>query len=412
MESSPGTPHAPLALLTKESIAVAVRDLGPAFADYATKIIEQDVDGPCLMLLLDSEPDDFKQFLVDDLGASTVPHRLRLNALFKSMHPRVPAPVLLPKPFHDDAHEMHERALWLKACLILEACTKGIRPFVGKVMQRLHERVIANVKQDIVRDLGACDDEDWDCSSCCDAEDARFTENAPVVLTICGMDSNGIADCGAAHHLKPHALTPCRLRSIPAGFFSDSDKLSPALPLLICPNPADICNPDSSTFFLLRCLQLTLIEPHLTPFLVTHCDPSEPNLEFTHAVLCSSCPGHTAPQVRSFLLQQPPPCIRAIARGDIPIFSFGFWSLQSRGTKFIEKKHGLKTGHILRFGPGKESSLPPGISTGCRYLVSNKTDFSFTICGPILSPVLPLTQESYPLDHLPFVAIRRSPIAR
>ena len=63
-----------------------------------------------------------------------------------------------------------ERALWLKAVLILEACTKGIKPFVAKVMQRLHSRVVENVKQDVVRDLGACDDEQWNCSTCVDAD--------------------------------------------------------------------------------------------------------------------------------------------------------------------------------------------------------------------------------------------------
>jgi hypothetical protein len=73
-------------------------------------------------------------------------------------------------------------------------------------MQRLHSRVIENVKSDVVRDLGACEDAEWDCSACDDTDDPRFTENAPVVLTIRTMDSNGIADCGLPHYLKPHAL--------------------------------------------------------------------------------------------------------------------------------------------------------------------------------------------------------------
>ena len=109
-----------------------------------------------------------------------------------------------------------ERALWLKAVLILEACTKGVKPFVAKVMQRLHSRVVENVKQDVARDVGACDDEDWNCSTCGDADDVKFTENGPVALDICTMDSNGVADCQTAHYLKPYTLKPCRLRNIPS----------------------------------------------------------------------------------------------------------------------------------------------------------------------------------------------------
>jgi hypothetical protein len=397
MQSSPGISSAPLALRTKENISAAVGSLGPAYGEYATNIIEQGVDGPCLFDLLQSDASVFNQFLTE-LGVLRVVHQVRLKQLFMYMHSTV----------HDDANE---RALWLKACLILEACTKGIRPFVGKVMQHLHRQVMENVKQDIMRDLGSCDDENWDCRTCGDAEDAKFTENTPVVLTICGMDSSGVADCGAAHLLKPHTLTPCRLKSIPAGYFSDSHELLPSLPLLICPNPADIGKPDSSTFLLLRCLQPTPTAPHLTPFLVTRCEPSEPLLEF-HSVLCSSCPGHTAPLVKSFLLQQQQPSIPARARGDIPKWSFGFWSLQNRGSEFIEHNHGVKNGHILRFHGDKENSLPPGITPGCRYLVTNSTLFSFTICGPIVSPILPLTRESYPLDEAPLVVIRTSPIGR
>jgi hypothetical protein len=403
MQSLPVISSPPLALRSKENIAAAVGSLGTEYKNYAAKIIEQGVDGPCLCDLLESpDPGDFKQFL-DDLGASLAAHRTRLKTLFNSIHPRVTA----TNPAHDDANE---RALWLKACLILEACTKGIRPFVGKVMQHLHRRVMENVKQDIMRDFGACDDENWDCRTCGDAEDAKFTENTPVVLTICCMDSSGVADCGSAHHLKPQTLTPCRLKSIPAGYFSDSHKLLPSLPLLICPNPADIGKPDFSTFLLLRCFQPTPTEPHLTPFLVTRCEPSEPLLEF-HAVLCSSCPGHTAPLVKSFLLQQQQPSIPARARKEIPKWSFGFWSLQNRGSEFIEHNHGVKNGHILRFHGDKENSLPPGITPGCRYLVTNSTLFSFAICGPIVSPILPLTRE-YPLDEAPLVIIRTSPIGR
>ncbi len=128
--------------------------------------------------------------------------------------------------------------------------------------------------------------------------------------------------------------------------------------------------------------------------------------------MCCSRPGHTAQLVQSFLSQQPPPIIRANARGEFPELSFAFWSLQSRGQSFTELKHGVKKGHILRFDGSEENTLPPGIKRGSRYLVSDHKDFSFTICGPILTPISPLTAESYPGDDAPLVVIRRSPIGR
>jgi hypothetical protein len=395
MESSPGT--RPSAQRTTEDVAAAVESLGPAYADYAKKIIEHGIDGQCIVELLESpNADEFNQFLVE-LGVSLFAHRTRLERLFNDMRP----------PVHDNAVE---RALWLKACLIVEECAKGVRPFVGQVMQRLHSRVIENVKSDVVRDLGACEDAEWDCSACDAADDVKFTENAPVALTVLTMDSNGIADCGLPHYLKPHALQQCRLKNIPPGFFPDCDGVSPALPLLMCPNPADN-NPKASTFLLLHCFRLAPAVPHLSPFLVTRCEPSEPALQF-HAVLCDSRPGRTAPLVNEFLLQKPPPIIRANRRGEFPELSFAFWSLQSRDQCFIEFRHGVKPGHILRFDGGEENRLPPGIKPGSRYFVTSATDFSFNICGPIVTPISPLTAESYPADGAPLVVIRRSPIGR
>jgi hypothetical protein len=313
-----------------------------------------------------------------------------------------------PNPACDDTVE---RALWLKACLILEACAKGVKPFVGKVMERLHIRVIENVKSDVIRDLGACENKDWDCSACDDADDSKFTENAPVALTICTIDSNGIMDCGVAHELKPHSLKPCCLRNIPARCFPDCDGVSPALPLLICPLPsADIRNPKSksSTFLLLQCSQSTPTEEaHLTPLLVTRCEPSSPPFDF-YVVFCCSCPGHTAQLVQSYRLQQPPPIIRANARGEFPELSLGFWSLQSQGGEYREWKHGMKSGSILRFDGGEKIGIKPGRP----YLVTDAQPYSFNICGPILVPILPLTAESYPADDAPLVVIRRSAIGR
>jgi hypothetical protein len=233
--------------------------------------------------------------------------------------------------------------------LIVEACAK---PFVSNVMQRLHQQVLRNAKQDVMRDLGECEDSEWDSPTAALALtlmiDAKFTEKTPVALTICAMSCNGIADCGLPHELKPQELQPCRLKNIPDACFSDCDGVSPALPLLLCPNPADIDNPKSSTFLPLHRSQPTPTEPHLTPFVVTRCEPSPPALQF-HAVLCDSRSGHTAQLVQSFLSQQPPPLVF----GNV---AFAFWSLALNGFKFSERKHGVRNGHILRFDGGEGNS--------------------------------------------------------
>ena len=217
----------------------------------------------------------------------------------------------------------HERELWYKSCLILDACTKGARPFVGSVMERLLKKTIENVQEEITRDLGACDAEEWDCSfcvggcsTCGDTADAKFTEEGPVRLKICEMDKNGIARCSDPHYLKPHIFVPCYLKNIPAGCFSDA--ISPGGPLLICPNPVDIEKPHSETLgisekskskphiptvILLHQINLDRSKQFLNPFLVTRCVPSEPAMEF-FAVLCHSQPSRTAKLVETFLSQK------------------------------------------------------------------------------------------------------------
>ena len=389
-------------------IAAAISSLGPEYEKYASSIIWQGIDGPFVALLLDpSRSDDLNPFIAE-LGATTVVHRTRLRALFDAMYPRV-APV-------NGFSLTQEKALWMKACLILEACLKGVRPFVGSVMERLHKRVIEMVQQDVMRDFGACEVEDWDCSTCGDAAHDTFTEDGPVVLNIRAMDANGVADCGVSHYLKPRIVTPCRLKNIPAGYFPDADAISPSLPLLLCPNPADINNPKCSTFILSHKTNLDSSTQHLTPFLVTRCWPSEPALEF-HAVLCSSRPGNTDQLVNAFLSQKHLP--KAHSTSGI---SFGFWALTKNnftrdGTDFSEfkqlsissiSKHGLKQGHILRFD-GRD--LPPGIMRGGRYVVIVSRTFSFNVCGPIVCPVLPMTAEAFGADGLPLV-IRTSPVVR
>lgn len=313
-----------------------------------------------------------------------------------------------------DSYSSLERNLWLKACLILQTCTKGVKPFVGMVMEQVLSRVIENVKQDVTRDFRACEIEDWDCTNYNNADDAKFTENGPVALSVNTMCPNGIVSF-AKHGLKPRVLTPCRLMNIPPGCFSSSDELSSASPVLIYPildKPVEKKSektsdkPDSSSFYLLHDLPKPMLQrtgnDALRPFRVSCCDPSEPRPTF-HAVLCFSRRGRTLQLLKPRSEQQ--------QSGADAELSFGFWALDSKPTadgkhvSFLEFKHGLKQGYIVSFDGDESNPVPPGIVKGRRYLITEVTDYSFNICGPIISPAsVPLTS--------PFVVIRKSPVGR
>jgi hypothetical protein len=303
--------------------------------------------------------------------------------------------------------ETQKGSLWLKAFRVLDACIKGVQPFVGLVMQRLHLKVIAIVKANVICDTGECADDDWDCSCCKQADgEAHFTEDWPLVLKICSIDTFGVAELASPHHLKPHVLMPCILKGIPAGCFHDSERISPKTRMFFCRNPADPAdNADfkSSSVVLLRASDLDSTTHHCHPFHVTRCfptPPKDPELQF-YAVLCSSGPAHTKRLVVDPETPAPP---------GLPLF-FAFWALKLRNFEpkheFEEFKHGLKEGDVLRFS----GELPPEIVQGSPYIVTNASSFSFQVSGPILRPVMSLTTETVSVLE-PFVITRTSPVGR
>jgi hypothetical protein len=302
-------------------------------------------------------------------------------------------------------HGTQKGSLWLKAFLVLDACIKGVQPFVGIAMQRLHDKVVAIVKENVKDDMGECADGDWDCSFCTPADgEAHFTEDSPLVMKICSMDTSGVADVGSPHCLKPHALMPCTLKGIPASYFHDSELVSPKTCMFICRNPADPADNTefkSSTVLLLRASCFDSNAHHCQPFHVTRCclkDSKDPELQF-YAVLCSSRPAHTKQLVVDPETPKPPG------------LSFGFWALKLRDSEskdYFEFKHGLKEGNVIRFSG---TDLPPGVADGSLYIVTVASSFSFQVAGPILRPVMALAAGTGAGESR-FVVIRTSPVAR
>ena len=92
-------------------------------------------------------------------------------------------------------HGTQKGSQWLKAFLVLDACIKGVQSFVGIAMQRLHDKVVAIVKENVKDDMGECADGDWDCSFC-----------KPLLLLCAScFDSN-------THHCHPFRVTRCCLK--------------------------------------------------------------------------------------------------------------------------------------------------------------------------------------------------------
>jgi hypothetical protein len=278
-----------------------------------------------------------------------------------------------------------EKILWTKACLVLDASIKGVGPFVRSVMERLHRRVIAKVKLDIMADLGVCDVEDWDCSTCSDADNSTYTEDCPVSLAIRSIDANGVADCGTVHNLKFMTFHPCFVKIGPA---RRDD------PLILCPYPTHIYEPRSSQVIFMEQIDLDSSVACLQPFRVTRVTPGQPDLEFL-AVFCHGCPGDVRISVSQHL------------EGHRSSGSRRFWALTNKNKKinpsypsaFIEMRHGLRRGHTVLFHRDA-SILPSGIEEGRLYIVNNALKFSFSVCGPILK----LNDAD--------VVIRRSPVGR
>jgi len=296
-----------------------------------------------------------------------------------------------------------DACLWLKGCLILDACTKGAKSFVSSIMERLHCSVLNEIKQGITQDLGLCEVEDfflnWNCSTCREAD----ADNEPVSICIRAFDANGVLHSNTPHNLPPNKLYVCYLRNIPSGLFSDSCAIK-NMPLFLCRNPDDPADSKefrSSKMVLLQSRTFHSFEPHLIPFRVQICRSSGEEPEF-YAVLCFSCPSHTKQIVESFRSSKLLPTLK----GEV---AFRFWTLSMKESEIKELKHSLKLGDQLRFNG---TDLPNGITAGCRYFVTETTNWSFNICGPIVCPESPLTPESSSHSKPSLIVTKRSPISR
>ena len=92
----------------------------------------------------------------------------------------------------------HER--WLKACLMLRACARAVRPYVAEVMQQLHQRVVGQVKEKICEYKSQCVDRDWNCKLLA-PQDLEF-DDRPTELQIVSLLPDGVATADVPHRLS------------------------------------------------------------------------------------------------------------------------------------------------------------------------------------------------------------------
>jgi hypothetical protein len=322
-------------------------------------------------------------------------------------------------------HDDDERNRWLKACLVLEACIIGTLPFVGLVMQAVHNKIIENVKKSVADDLGAVEDRDWDCSLCgVDVDSKDFTEAGQVSLSIKSIDENGTVEAHAPHCLKPGSLQYCSWKKgTPADFVRETLSVSLEERLLLMPDASQADVPKSASFLLLR-NQFKLGDSASTAlnlFTVVCSSPRSPSREYLVA-LCASSPRQTANMLNASLAASPvsvdqasespsstPPRtvsdVSKFSAKSKPPLEYLFWTLARVGGVVVDAPHDLKSGSVVKFNG---SNLPPSITQGALYVIVRPSQYSFCVLGPLVHPAAAVVI----LPTVPLCVVRQSPPAR
>jgi hypothetical protein len=275
----------------------------------------------------------------------------------------------------------HER--WLKACLILRACARGVRPFVGAVMMKLHRQVIHEVREIVCEYKSECDDSDWRCESLPD-EQLRF-DDRPSLMQLVSLQHDGTATTDVPHRLgntqsEPFLFSKRNSKGIFAQEEADDSGL---LNLFMRSLPAD-----ASTSKVESEKQLVLQKvfkwdtPYLEPFQV-HCEDGAtftvvycqckidgaPLLVANAGKKVASSAEHAASLADSAHLAhelQSHTGASASERKEHDLYC-RFWTIEKKNdVKYKPHDHSLLTGNIVSFS-GK--GLPEGIISGHMYTI-------------------------------------------
>jgi hypothetical protein len=292
----------------------------------------------------------------------------------------------------------HER--WLKACLILRACAKAVRPFVGAVMTRLHQRVVNEVKDKIREYKTECSDSDWNCEFLPEDKASKFDER-PLELDVDSLQADGSATTTQPHRLtdtEPFLFSKHNTRSI---FENDEDHHFGLLNLCMQSLSDSNSKVESEKRFLMSII-FKSDKPCLEPFKVQVCRENGKSTVSYAAVFCQ-CKVGEAPRLVNALATKAAAAY-PVRLGDN--LQSSFWTIQLKSPgKYKPHEHSLKSEDVISFS-GK--CLPEGIFAGINYRVWNPSLScqSFDIHS-ILIPAKPFDHASMPRNAVPRIRILR-----
>ncbi len=280
----------------------------------------------------------------------------------------------------------HER--WLKAWLILRSCGRGTRPFVAAVMEKLHDRVVKEVKKKILEYKDEIEDSDWKIP---DKSDFDFR---PAEIKIDSFQADGCAVAHKPHHLEAKKHEPCLLsKKNTAGALQNEARYLRSASLVMLSQED---SPAGKATRFLMCETFTLNINFLHPFTVR----KEADGVCYTAVYCACKPGQAPHLVNEFIRQSDspplsPPATSIIASGE----EFLFWTIFKANPSAAfcsEKSHTLHGGDSVTF-LGDSDMLPTGIELGKRYCVLQHTSKtkSSTMSFGIGIPILPTCEFNH-----------------
>jgi len=317
----------------------------------------------------------------------------------------------------------HDR--WLKACLILRACARGVRPFVAAVMKKLHERVVNEVKETIREYKSECDNSDWTCESL-QGQDLAFDER-PSVMQVASLEHDGTATTDLPHRLGNERTEPFLFskRNTKCIFSKEADDFGLSnLYMRSLPADASASRVESER----QLVMLTVCKwntPYLEPFevhredgtasfTVVYCQckiGEAPLLVVNAAGKAASSAEHASTLADSAHLAhglQDSKVVSASETSDDDRH-WRFWTIEKKSAvKYTPHEHKLISGDIVTFS-GKS---PEGIISGNKYTVlilSNKKlgKQSFDVCTTLV-PSNPFNHSSELLaDAEPRIRILR-----
>lgn len=284
---------------------------------------------------------------------------------------------------------------WCKACLIMRSCGQGVRPFVARVMQKLHERVVIEIKDSILCYKDECDDSEWtfpEDGKKDNPGDGKKDNNPdfdarPVELHIVAFDPQGAAVSHVPHGLGPKVEPFLISKHSSAGVFQNAD-LARGSSFVMQSFPQDA----SSALQSERRFKMSQVQSWSDHFLNLFQVRRESDGACFLAVYCRCRVGQAPGIVNNHFSLKDLKMPAVGSHADSSETECCFWTIRAiyiaQPAKYIADDHNLCSGDCVTFSDicARDSrypfSLPHGIAPGGKFVVVNlkESKKSFDIC--------------------------------